>query len=59
MPTYTYRCVKCSKQEDVVHSINHVYNDLCVCGGEMRKVFYSASVSFKGSGFYSTDNRSK
>ena len=30
-----------------------------VCGGELRKVFYPAGILFKGSGFYSTDNRSK
>lgn len=59
MPTYIYKCIKCSKQEEVVHSINSVYNDFCVCGGEMKKVFYPAGISFKGAGFYSTDNRGK
>lgn len=57
MPTYTYRCIKCSKQEDIVHSINDVYNDICSCGGKMKKIFYPAGVYFKGAGFYSTDNR--
>ena len=30
-----------------------------VCGGPLRKVFLPATILFKGSGFYSTDNRSK
>lgn len=55
MPTYTYRCNKCSRQEDIYHSINDTYADSCICGGEMRKVFYPSGISFKGSGFYSTD----
>ncbi len=29
------------------------------CGGALRKVFHPAGIMFKGSGFYSTDSRSK
>jgi len=29
------------------------------CGAEVRKVFGSVGVTFKGSGFYRTDSRSK
>jgi putative FmdB family regulatory protein len=32
--------------------------DCETCGGTLRKVLQPASVIFKGSGFYSTDNRS-
>jgi len=28
------------------------------CGGDLRKVFGNIAISFKGTGFYSTDNRS-
>jgi putative FmdB family regulatory protein len=59
MPTYSYKCVSCSKIEDVVHGINDEYTDICSCGGKMQKVFYPAGVSFKGSGFYSTDSKGK
>lgn len=59
MPTYTYKCSKCSITEDIVHGIHEEYLDSCTCGGEMQKMFYPASVSFKGSGFYSTDSKDK
>lgn len=59
MPTYIYKCVRCSMTENVVHGMNDEYTDLCSCGGEMQKGFYPAGVSFKGSGFYSTDSRGK
>lgn len=58
MPTYIYKCVRCSKIEQVVHRMNEEYTDPCVCGGRMNKVFHPTSVSFKGSGFYSTDKNS-
>lgn len=59
MPTYIYKCAKCSKIEEIVHGINDAYNDCCTCGGDMRKVFTPAGISFKGSGFYSTDSKDK
>lgn len=57
MPTYTYKCVKCSKQEDIFHGINDEYKESCECGAEMKKVFYANTVMFRGSGFYSTENK--
>lgn len=59
MPTYTYRCVKCARQEDISHGMNDEYSDICVCGGEMRKVFVPNGIVFKGPGFYKTDSRGK
>lgn len=59
MPTYTYKCIKCLKIEEVIHGINDDYNDYCICGGDMKKVFTPAGISFKGSGFYSTDSKNK
>jgi len=59
MPTYSYKCVSCSKIEDVIHGINHNHSYICDCGGDMQKVFYPAGISFKGSGFYSTDSKGK
>ena len=59
MPTYIYKCDRCSKQEEVFHTINEQYHDSCTCGGEMKKVFTSSGVIFKGPGFYRTDSRGK
>jgi putative FmdB family regulatory protein len=59
MPTYSYKCIKCSKTEDVVHGMREDYTDLCECGGKMQKIFYPSTISFNGSGFYSTDSKVK
>lgn len=59
MPTYLYKCARCSKQEEVVHGINDDYHDSCTCGGKMQKVFAANGVIFRGSGFYRTDSRGK
>jgi putative FmdB family regulatory protein len=59
MPTYTYKCSRCSRIEDIVHSVHDQYKETCFCGGEMKKVFYPSAIAFNGSGFYSTDNRGK
>jgi putative FmdB family regulatory protein len=59
VPTYSYKCIKCSKIEDVVHGFNDKYSDSCECGGDMKKVFYPTGVTFKGSGFYSNDSKGK
>lgn len=58
MPTYEYRCVKCSKHTEVVQSFAEDPLTVCPsCGGALKKVFGSIGVVFKGSGFYKTDNR--
>jgi putative FmdB family regulatory protein len=59
MPTYTYKCTKCSKTEDVVHGFNESYSSSCECGGETSKVFYPTGIKFKGKGFYSNDSKAK
>lgn len=60
MPTYVYECA-CGQVFDVTHSI-HVDPEVeCDnCGSTMERKPQGAFVSFKGSGFYSTDkNQSK
>ena len=57
MPTYSYKCAKCSKIEDVIHGMKEKYQDLCECGGRMQKMFHPSTISFNGSGFYSTDSK--
>jgi putative FmdB family regulatory protein len=58
MPTYEYACVDCGKHLEVVQSFGDDPLAVCgACGGRLRKVFHPAGILFKGSGFYSTDNR--
>ncbi len=59
MPTYEYACTQCGQHVEVVQRISEAPLTACgVCGGKLRKVFHPAGILFKGSGFYSTDNRS-
>ncbi|MGE3621139.1 MAG: FmdB family zinc ribbon protein [Acidimicrobiia bacterium] len=59
MPTYEYRCKSCGQHLEVVQSFTEDALTECpACGGELRKVFGSIGISFKGSGFYKTDSRS-
>jgi putative FmdB family regulatory protein len=58
MPTYEYACSACGERIEVVQSMRDEPLTTCGnCGGELRKVFHPAGILFKGSGFYSTDNR--
>ena len=59
MPTYEYRCKTCGEHLEVVQSFKDDPLTECPnCGGELRKVFGSIGITFKGSGFYKTDSRS-
>lgn len=58
MPTYEYACKGCGEHFDVVQSFHdEPLTECAVCGGELRKVFGSVGIVFKGSGFYKTDSR--
>lgn len=58
MPTYEYVCRDCNEHLEVVQSFRDDPLATCgKCGGSLRKVFTAAGIIFKGSGFYSTDNR--
>ena len=60
MPTYEYRCKECGEDLEVVQAFTDDPLTVCPnCGGELRKVFAVPGITFKGSGFYKTDNRSK
>ena len=60
MPKYDYRCEKCDIIVEIQKSISDSRLELCDnCGEEMLKVYGSVGVTFKGSGFYRTDNRGK
>jgi len=59
MPTYEYACRDCGEDLEVVQSFSDEPLAVCPkCGGELRKVFRSVGIVFKGSGFYKTDSRS-
>ena len=58
MPKYEYACKSCGERLEVVQKFTDDPLTECpACGGVLRKVFSAPSISFKGSGFYRTDNR--
>ncbi len=60
MPIYTYRCTKCGHEFDVTQKVNDEHIKKCeLCGKEVKRVFHPVGIIFKGSGFYSTDNKKK
>lgn len=60
MPTYEYRCKECGEHLEVVQAFTDDPLTECpACGGELRKVFGNIGITFKGSGFYKTDSRTK
>jgi putative FmdB family regulatory protein len=58
MPTYEYVCTKCGHQFEIVQSFSDDALTKCPeCKGNLRKVFGSVGIVFKGSGFYKNDSR--
>lgn len=58
MPTYQYACTACGHRFEAVQAFTDDSLSTCpVCGGQLRKVYGSVGVVFKGSGFYRTDSR--
>ncbi len=58
MPTYSYRCTECSTAFDIQQAFTDDSLTECPsCQGRLRKVFSAVGVTFNGSGFYRTDNR--
>jgi putative FmdB family regulatory protein len=58
VPTYEYSCKSCGEHLEVVQSFKDDALTVCPnCGGELRKVFGSIGIVFKGSGFYKNDSR--
>ncbi|HEX5847582.1 MAG TPA: FmdB family zinc ribbon protein [Rubrobacter sp.] len=61
MPIYEYKCEN-GHVFDVMQKLSEDPLTTCVeCGAPVRKVLHPVGISFKGSGFYSTDysNNSK
>src|SRR5208283_5307841 len=59
MPTYQYECTKCGHTFEAFQSIMDKPLSRCpVCKSAVRRVINGGlGVIFKGSGFYSTDNK--
>ena len=60
MPIYEYACTACGERTEAKQSFDDPPLETCeVCGGKLRKLYSPVGVVFKGSGFYSTDAKSK
>ena len=59
MPIYEYKCEN-HHVFDVMQKMSEDPLTICIeCGAPVRKVLQPVGISFKGSGFYSTDYNSK
>jgi putative FmdB family regulatory protein len=57
MPIYEYKCEN-GHVFDVMQKLSEDPLASCIeCGAPVRKVLHPVNISFKGSGFYSTDYR--
>lgn len=60
MPTYQYACKECGHRFETLQAFSDASLTECpTCGGQLRKVFNSVGVVFKGSGFYRNDSRNE
>ncbi len=59
MPTYEYECTKCGHTFEAFQSMSDKPLSRCPkCKSSVRRVIHGGlGVIFKGSGFYSTDNK--
>jgi putative FmdB family regulatory protein len=56
MPIYEYQCKQCSERHEIIQRFSDPPVETCPkCGGDMKKLFSSPAIQFKGSGFYKTD----
>lgn len=59
MPTYEYRCTN-GHTFEVIQSMSDDPAETCEqCGAPVERIFHPVAVHFKGSGFYTTDYKSK
>jgi putative FmdB family regulatory protein len=60
MPVYEYACTACGERTEARQSFDDPPLEECPqCGGRLRKLYSPVGIVFKGSGFYSTDAKSK
>ena len=60
LPTYQYACIACDHAFEAFQTFSESPLTECPeCKGEIRKVYSTVGVVFKGSGFYKTDSVAK
>ena len=60
MPYYEYACDACDSTFEIFQNMSDEPLTVCPnCSSSMRRVFDASSIIFKGSGFYSTDTKTK
>jgi putative FmdB family regulatory protein len=60
MPIYEYACTACGERTEAKQGFDDPPLETCPhCGGKLRKLYSPVGIVFKGSGFYSTDQKSK
>ena len=56
MPIYGYRCSHCGHEFEIQQRMSDQPLKACPkCQGKLNKILYPVGISFKGSGFYTTD----
>ena len=58
MPVYVYQCPTCGQFEQRQSFHDPALETCPTCGQPVRRLIRPAPIVFKGSGWYSTDNRS-
>lgn len=59
MPTYSYKCDECGPF-DWIHPMQDTLTECPKCGSQgFGRMYNPVGISFKGSGFYSTDSKGK
>lgn len=60
MPNYEYECEKCGNTFEVLQKMSDEPIKTCPkCGGAVHRLIASFGVSFRGSGFYVNDSKTK
>jgi putative FmdB family regulatory protein len=60
MPIYEYACTSCGERTEAKQGFDDPPLEKCPhCGGKLRKLYSPVGIVFKGSGFYSTDQKGK
>ena len=58
MPIYEYACTSCGERTEARQGFDDPPLEECArCGGLLRKLYSPVGIVFKGSGFYSTDQK--